>query len=67
MGKGGTDMPKVDTVTRETKEYFEGKINWIDVSDYHGVDPSIDFTYSVRVDAKLNKDFRQLVKNKYGI
>jgi len=50
-----------------TKEYFEGKINWIDVSDYHGVDPSIDFTYSVRVDAKLNKDFRQLVKNKYGI
>ena len=50
-----------------TKEYFEGKINWIDVSDYHGVDSSIDFTYSVRVDAKLNKDFRQLVKNKYGI
>ena len=50
-----------------TKKYFEGKINWIDVSDYHGVDPSADFTYSVRVDAKLNKNFRQLVKNKYGI
>jgi hypothetical protein len=50
-----------------TKKYFEGKINWIDVSDYHGVDPSADFTYSVRVDAKLNKDFRQLVHDKYGV
>jgi hypothetical protein len=50
-----------------TKKYFEGKINWIDVSDYHGVDTSADFTYSVRVDAKLNKDFRQLVRDKYGV
>jgi len=49
------------------KEYFKGKINWIDVRDYHGIDPSPTFTYSVRVDAKLNKNFRQLVKNKYGI
>ena len=51
----------------DTKEYFEGKINWIDVSNYHGIDPSPTFTYSVRVDAKLNKNFRQLVKNEYGV
>jgi len=49
------------------KEYFKGKINWIDVRDYHGIDSSPTFTYSVRVDAKLNKNFRQLVKNTYGI
>lgn len=50
-----------------TKKYFEGKINWIDVSDYHGVEPAPVFTYSVRVDAKLNKEFRQLVRDKYGV
>ncbi len=51
----------------DTKEYFEGKINWIDVSSLHGIEPAPVFTYSVRVDAKLNKEFRQLVRDKYGV
>ena len=49
------------------KDYYTGRINWIDVSDWHGIDPSPTFTYSVRVDAKLNNKFRELLKQTYNV
>ena len=55
-----------DPITKK-KDYFVGRINWIDVSDWHGIDPSPQYTYSVRVDAKLNKEFRQTIRDEYGV
>ena len=42
---------------KKQKKYFSGRINLVDVSKLHGIDMSNETTYSVRVDAKLKKDF----------
>ena len=42
---------------KKQKTYFSGRINLVDVSKLHGIDMSNETTYSVRVDAKLKKDF----------
>lgn len=49
------------------KEFFKGKLNWIDVSDWHGVDPSDSVMHSVRVDARLKPEFREKLRKIYGV
>ena len=51
----------------ETKDYFDGRINWIDVSSMHGVDPDPFPTFSVRVDAHLKPEFRERIRNEYNV
>ena len=51
----------------KTRHYFNGRINWLDVSDWHGVESANVDTYSLKLDVLLNDDIRQTIREEYGL
>jgi len=56
----------LDSMTKQ-RYYFEGRINWLDVSDWHGVEPSFVDTYTLKLDVKLNSKIRNQIREEYGL
>jgi hypothetical protein len=51
----------------KTKHYFNGRMNWLDVSDWHGVESSNEDTYTLKLDVLLDDSIRQTIKEKYNV
>jgi len=56
----------MDSMTKH-RYYFEGRVNWLDVSDWHGVEPSFVDTYTLKLDVKLNAEIRTRIREEYRI
>lgn len=56
----------VDSMTK-VRHYFNGRINWLDVSDWHGVEASLFDTYTLKLDVKLESKFRNTIRQIYGV
>lgn len=56
----------MDSMTK-IRYYFEGRIAWLDVSEWHGVEPSFVDTYSLKLDAKLSPEIREVIRQEYSI
>ena len=42
-------------------------MNWLDVSDWHGVESSNEDTYTLKLDVLLDDSIRQTIKEKYNV
>jgi len=51
----------------KTKHYFNGRMNWLDVSDWHGVESANVDTYTLKLDVLLSDKLREQIKMKYNV
>ncbi len=56
----------MDSMTK-IRYYFEGRINWLDVSEWHGVEASPFDTYTLKLDVKLEPRFRNMIGEIYKV
>tara|TARA_B100000508_G_scaffold136746_1_gene130223 strand:+ start:548 stop:1189 length:642 start_codon:yes stop_codon:yes gene_type:complete len=56
----------LDSMTK-VRHYFEGRINWLDISDWHGVEASPFDTFTLKLDVKLEPKFRNIIRQIYKI
>ena len=56
----------MDSMTK-VRYYFEGRINWLDVSEWHGVEASPFDTYTLKLDVKLEPEFRNKIRKIYNV
>ena len=51
---------------RQEKTYAPSRVVWFNDSDYHGVEATPRFTYSLRVDGVFRRDFLSSLLDRYG-